>query len=204
MCIRDRADRRGAVAEIEDVTSIPFRALLQGMGHEGVDWSQNVGFSWSGLASIVAQTAIRDPLREARMGEPSYALVGGRYLNFNARIGYHFTTIDSFCSREVNDNYILFYFEGGAADLGRRTRRALLIAQILRRLGFKVEQKGDLVRGELKKYEESAILETLDRIGRLLGAVRLLDMHLSEDRQVEWYVEEFFRGNYRFLEERAA
>lgn len=199
-----RADRRGTAAEIEEVTSIPFRALLQGMRHEAVDWSQNVGFSWSGLASIVAQTAIRDPLREVRMGEPSYALIGGRYLNFNARIGYHFTTIDSFCSREVNDNYILFYFKGGAADLGRRTRRALLIAQILKRLGFKVEQKGDLVRGELKKYEEAAILERLDRIGRLLGAVRLLDMHLAEDRQVEWYVEEFFRGNYRFLEERTA
>ncbi len=198
-----RTDRSRGYAEIEEVTSIPFRALLQGMRHEGVDWSQNVGFSWSGFASIVAQTAIRDPLKEGRMGEPCYALIGGRYLNFNARVGYHFTTIDSFCSREVNDNYILFHFKGGAADIGRRTRRAVLIAQILRRLGFKVDQKGDMVRGELKKYEEAAILERLDRIGRLLGAVRLLDMHLAEDRRVEWYVEQFFEGNYRFLEERA-
>jgi hypothetical protein len=28
--------------------------------------------------------------------------------------------------------------------------------------------------------------------------VRLLDMHLSEDHQIDWYVEQFLRGNYRF------
>jgi pyruvate, water dikinase len=185
-------------AELEDVTSIPFRALLKGMKHEGVDWSRDAGVSWSGLASIVAQTAIRDPMTEGRMGAPSYALIGGRYLNFNSRLGYHFTTIDTFCGPEVNDNYITFYFKGGAADIGRRSRRALMIAQILKQLGFKVEQKGDMVQGEIKKYQEGFMVEKLDLLGRLLGTVRLLDMHLADDRQVDWHVEQFMRGNYRF------
>ena len=56
----------------------------------------------------------------------------------------------------MNDNYITFYFKGGAADIGRRSRRALMIAQILKKLDFKVEQKSDMVRGEMKKYEEIA------------------------------------------------
>jgi pyruvate,water dikinase len=188
----------GSHAEVADVTSIPFRALLQGMKHEGVDWSRDVGISWGGFASIVAQTAIRDPLKEGRMGAPSYALIAGHYLNFNSRLGYHFTTIDTFCGPSVNDNYITFYFKGGAADIGRRSRRAMMITQILKTMGFKVELKGDMVRGEIKKYQENFIAEKLDMLGRLLGSVRLLDMHLSDDRQVDWYVEQFNQGNYQF------
>ncbi|MGE5256413.1 MAG: hypothetical protein ACM3KE_07065, partial [Hyphomicrobiales bacterium] len=96
------------------------------------------------------------------------------------------------------DNYITFYFKGGAADIGRRSRRALMIGQILKQLGFKVDLKGDMVRGEIKKYQDSFLIEKLDLLGRLLGSVRLLDMHLSDDRQVDWYVEQFIQGNYQF------
>jgi len=132
------------------------------------------------------------------MGAPSYAVIAGHYLNFNSRLGYHFTTIDCFCGQAVNDNYITFYFKGGAADIGRRSRRAVMIAQILKQLDFKVEVKGDMVRGEIKKYEQETIIAKMDLLGRLLGTVRLLDMHLSDDRQVDWYVEQFLQGNYRF------
>lgn len=198
-----RPDRTTAHAELADVTSVPFRALLTGMKHQEVDWSRDAGISWSGFASIVAQTAIRDPMTEGRMGAPSYALIAGNYLNFNSRLGYHFTTIDTFCGPEVNDNYITFYFKGGAADIGRRSRRALMIAQILKQLGFKIELKGDMVRGEIKKYQEGWLVEKLDLLGRLLGTVRLLDMHLAEDHQVDWYVEQFMRGNYQFSADRS-
>ena len=65
-------------------------------------------------------------------------------------------------------------------------------------IDLEVEAKGDLVRAELKKYAPAMITEKLDMLGRLLGAVRLLDMMLSDDGQVNWYVEEFFKGNYSF------
>ena len=74
----------------------------------------------------------------------------------------------------------------------------MLLAEILRRMGFKVEQKSDLVRGQMKKYTMDQIAGTLDVLGRLLGAVRLLDMVLADDQQVQWYVEAFFKGNYTF------
>ena len=138
------------------------------------------------------------------MGGPSYAIIAGRYLNFNSRLGYHFTTIDTFCGPEINDNYITFYFKGGAADIGRRSRRAVMIASVLRKLGFKVEQKGDMVRGEAKKYSEEFTAGKLDMLGRLLGSVRLLDMHLADDRQVEWYAEQFLQGNYTFAAEQTS
>ncbi len=190
-------------AEVQDIASIPFQALLQGMKHENVDWARDAGVSWSGFASIVAETIMSDPTKEGRMGGPSYAIIAGHYLNFNSRLGYHFTTIDTYCGPEINDNYITFYFKGGAADIGRRSRRAMMIALVLRKLGFKVDQKGDMVRGEIKKYNEGFMEDKLDILGRLLGSVRLLDMHLADDRQVEWYAEEFLRGNYTFAPEDA-
>jgi len=55
-----------------------------------------------------------------------------------------------------------------------------------------------MVRGEIKKYTCSELLTRLDMIGRLLGAVRLLDMVLSDDGKIDWYVDEFFNGNYSF------
>jgi len=189
-------------ATLNNVTSIPFNALLNGMLHEDVDWHREVGIKWGGFASILAQSAIRDPIKEGRMGGPNYAIVAEHYLNFNARLGYHFATVDTFCGPKVNDNYITFYFKGGAADVVRRGRRAKLIATILKRLGFKVEQKVDMVRGEVKKFESQVLDEKLDIIGRLCGSVRLLDMTLSDDRQVEWYASEFLNGNYSFQPEK--
>jgi len=182
----------------ENVTSIPCNALLNGMLHEDVDWYRKVGLNLGGFASVLAHSAIRDPMRGGRLGGPNYAIVAEHYLNFNARLGYHFATVDTFCGPEVNDNYVIFYFKGGAADVVRRGRRAKLIAIILKKLGFKVEQKVDMVRGELKKFESRLIEEKLDMIGRLCGSIRLLDMTLSDDRQVEWYASEFLKGNYSF------
>ncbi len=188
----------GKYAQLEDVTSVPLRALLQGMKHEEVDWNRDVGVDWRGFTSILAESILRDPLKEGRMGEPAYAIIAGHYLNFNSRLGYHFTTIDSFCGPNVNDNYITFSFKGGAADMGRRARRALMIGTILKKLGFSVELRGDMVRGEIKKYRDAFLSEKLDMLGRLLGCVRLLDMVLSEDHQVQWYVNQFMAGNYAF------
>jgi pyruvate,water dikinase len=185
-------------AEIHQVTSAPFKAMIGGMKHEKVDWFHDVGVSFGGFMTIVAETVLRDPVKEGRMGGPNYAIVSENYLNFNSRLGYHFAIIDTYCGPVVNDNYITFQFKGGAADIGRRSRRAALISMILKRLGFKVVQKGDMVQSELKKYESADIKEKLDMIGRLLGSVRLLDMVLADDRQVEWYVDQFFKENYTF------
>lgn len=183
---------------LEHVKSAPFQALLHGMTDPGVRWLGGVGVSLTGFASIVAESLMTNPDADGSMGGPSYAVVSDHYLNFNTRLGYHFAVVDSFCGPSINDNYIAFSFKGGAADIARRSRRANLIAQILKRLGFKTEIKGDMVHGVIKKHTESDLKQKLDMVGRLLGAMRLLDMLLSDDGQIGWYVDEFFKGNYTF------
>ena len=185
-------------ARAEDIISVPFKSLLNGMMNQGVRWLGPVDVNWKGFASILSESLFKDPVMEDRMGGPSYVVLSEEYVNFNSRLGYHFAVVDAYCGAHVNDNYATFSFKGGAADIGRRSRRALLIAKILKKLGFKVTLKGDFVRGEMKKYECPVMQEKLDMLGRLMGSVRLLDMVLSDDGRIDWYVEEFMKGNYTF------
>lgn len=55
-----------------------------------------------------------------------------------------------------------------------------------------------MVPGEIKKCEQDAIVHKTDLLGWFFGSLGMLDMHLSDDRKVEWYVEQFKQGNYRF------
>jgi len=128
----------------------------------------------------------------------SYAVLSHDYLNLNLRFGYHFVILDVICGDKAEDNYILFRFSGGGADIAKRMLRADFLNGILDRLGFKVDMKIDLVDGELKGGETKSIEQTLDIIGRLLGATRLMDMYLRDSSMVECYVEEFMNGRYHF------
>ncbi len=182
----------------EQIASAPFKSLLKGMLDPGVRWTGAIGVDWKGFASILGESLFQTHAMDDRMGGPSYAILSETYVNFNSRLGYHFAVVDAYCGPHVNDNYVAFSFKGGAADIGRRSRRAMLIAGILKRLGFKTVLKGDLVRGEIKKYECPVMQEKLEMLGRLMGAVRLLDMVLSDDGSIDWYVDEFMNGNYTF------
>ncbi|MGA2401356.1 MAG: PEP/pyruvate-binding domain-containing protein, partial [Syntrophobacteraceae bacterium] len=152
-------------ADPEEVVSIPFKALLKGMTDPAVRWVGPIGMDWKGFASIVSESMLRDPSMDDSMGGPSYVVLSGEYVNFNSRLGYHFAVVDAYCGPNVNDNYVGFSFKGGAADIGRRSRRAALIAGILKRLGFRTTLKGDLVRGEIKKYECPVMQEKLEILG---------------------------------------
>ncbi len=185
-------------ATAEEISSVPLQALLKGMTHQEVRWTGPEDITIPGHARVSDSRLDRyyGPKGGSRFS--NYAIISGEYLNFNARPGYHFITLDVYCSEHINDNYITFSFKGGAADAGPRIRRAVLISSILKKIGFSVEQKGDMVRAEMKKYDIPKFEEKLDLIGRLLGSVRFLDMVLTDDGDISWYVDEFLRGNYSF------
>ncbi|MCK9294433.1 MAG: PEP-utilizing enzyme [Desulfobulbaceae bacterium] len=182
----------------EDIISVPFRSLLRGMTHQGVQWTGPAAVDWRGFGAILMESFLRNPQMEKKMATPSYAIISREYLNFNCRLGYHFTTVHAYCGPVINDNYITFFFKGGAADITRRTRRAQLIGRVLKKMNFKIELKADMISGTLKKFDCALIQEKLDILGRLFGAVRMMDMVLSDDQQIDWYVDEFFKGNYSF------
>ena len=179
----------------EDITSVPLKAVLKGLGHPDIRWGEFTHFDWAEHDKIVMSGGIISP--KAAMFA-SHAVVSDDYLNLNLRFGYHFVVLDAICTHTPADNYVLFRFSGGGADIYKRTLRADFLNQVLQRLGFDVNRKSDLIDAQLQGEEKIAMEDKLDMVGRLLGATRLMDMYLKDESMVEGFVEDFMNGRYHF------
>jgi pyruvate,water dikinase len=183
----------------DDVFSIPFCALWHGMDHPKIHWSGPIGVNIEGFMSVLMRSMVG---AEAQLGEPSYALVSKEYLNFNIRLAYHYSLIDTFCSDVATNNYINFRFFGGGSSAERRSLRAKCIEEILKDLGFAVIREGDLVNAWLKKYPREITEEKLDILGRLMGFMRQLDMLMQNEKVCYAFIDIFKRGDYDLIYQR--
>ncbi len=182
---------------LEAVTSIPFKALLKGMLHPGLDLREPRPIHLSGFFAVMREQVLSPPAHVERFGDRSYAIIADKYLNFSSRVGYHYSILDCYCGATINKNYITFSFKGGAADDTRRNRRVRAIARILESLDFAVEVRADRVDARLLKYEQPAIEARLDQIGRLLLYTRQMDMLMNCENSVDHAAQSFMAGNYR-------
>jgi pyruvate,water dikinase len=189
----NRSDQKTVM--MDDISSIPMKAIFKGLTHPDIAWSDFTHFDWAEYDKIVMSGGIISA--ESTMFA-SYAVLSHDYLNLNLRFGYHFVIIDAICGDKAEDNYIMFKFSGGGADIDKRMLRADFLNSILDRLGFKVNMINDLIDGALKGGQKKSIEHKLDIIGRLLGCTRLMDMYLKDSTMVENYVEEFMNGRYHF------
>ena len=180
---------------IEEVRCIPMRAIWKGLNHPDIHWSVFSHFDWAEYDKIVmsggnisADSALLS----------SYVVLSRNYLNLALKFGYHFVILDTICGEDSQENHIMFRFTGGGGDYFGKSLRTDFLKEILNRLGFKVDKKGELIDGRLMGGKEKEITEKLDILGRLLGATRLMDMYLKEATQVEGFVEDFMNGRYHF------
>ena len=125
-----------------------------------------------------------------------YALASDRYLNYTARVGYHFSIVDAYCGDTTNKNYIHLLFRGGAADSVRRGRRARAIAGILKEWGFSVEVTGDSTNGRIHKMPRDEAARLIEHIGRLLQFMRQMDVAMTSEAAVEEVKDAFLREDY--------
>jgi pyruvate,water dikinase len=192
------ADGAAAGGEVspEAVTSIPFKALLKGLLHPGLDLREPRPIHLSGFLAVMREQILAPPAHAERFGDRSYAIIADKYLNFSSRVGYHYSILDCYCGNTLNKNYITFSFKGGAADDTRRNRRVRAIARILEALDFSVEVRADRVDARLLKYEQPAIEARLDQIGRLLLYTRQMDMLMNGENSVDQAAQSFMAGNY--------
>ena len=121
------------------------------------------------------------------------AVVSAEYLDLNLRLGYHFNIIDAYMSEKPNDNYAYFRFLGGVTDIDRRSRRAKFIGDVLERANFRVEIRGDLVIGRIKKMDLDAMSEKMKMLGCLVAYTRQLDVQMHSDENITQYVTDFFQ-----------
>lgn len=194
--VQDTIDREKVT--MTDICCLPLKALWQGLSHPQVHWRDRAHFNWQSYDSIALAGGIATK-NDADLA--SFCLISKEYLNVNIRFGYHFTLLDSLCGETSDENYILIRFAGGGGSSLGKDLRLLFITKVLTKLNFTCEQTGELLDARLMRYDKKITASRLDQVGRLLGAVRLLDMVLTHEHMVAPMVEEFFQGKYDFSNE---
>ncbi len=178
------------------IASVPFAALLKGMLHEKIPRFGPRAMDMRGLLSIMMRHATTSPEEEQSFRDPSYAIVSDSYLNYTARVGYHFSIVDTYCSSIANKNYISLLFRGGAADYLRRSRRVRAIGDVLREFGFTVEVAHDRVNARLSKTSKEETLSHIEMIGSLFQFFRQMDAAMVDEQSVAIIRDAFLRGDY--------
>ncbi len=181
----------------EDIESIPMKAIWKGFTHPGINWTGTVNIDMKNIITLFTVSAAS---RDVETLETiSYATISKEYMNLSAKFGYHFATIDTLCSENINQNYVSLQFSGGAGSYYGKSLRVSFLGNVLKNLGFKVSLKGDLIEAFISGYDSSSMEEKLDQMGRLLASSRLLDVSLSNQGDIETFTEAFFKGDYEFL-----
>lgn len=188
----------GPEISIDDVDSVPMRALWQGLTDPRLRWQMTRPVSLKGFLSAVVNYNFDQDLRTRAMGEPSYVFVAREYVNLNSRIGYHFSTVDARVSEVVESNYASFRFVGGSTQVEQRSRRALLIQRILTARGFETDRRADLVNARLRHRPAAEMEAALTTVGLLMGFVNHLDMALTSDALVDVFERAFLEGRYGY------
>jgi pyruvate,water dikinase len=115
-------------------------------------------------------------------------------------LGFHFSTVEAFLGDRVAENYVWFYFKGGAADRQRKEQRTQLIKTILERFHFWVQIKGDMISARLERREKGYLVERLKVLGYLILHTRQLDMVLADSGRVNWYLDKMLKELSGFIE----
>jgi len=183
------------VVNTDQIRSTPFIAFWRGLSHPDVNWRDHAHYDWKSYDSVALAGGIAGKDDSALA---SYCLLAREYFNINIRFGYHFTLLDSFCGDTPEENYVLLRFAGGGGDVQGKDLRLTFIAKILRELKFTCEQSGELLDARLMRYGKEETAKRLEMVGCLLGAVRLLDMVLRNEDQLDGMVADFFAGIYDF------
>ncbi len=192
--LTDKAKSQSEI-KMEDVRSVPLKALWDGLSHPGIKWSEMTHFDWKGFDNIALAGGIS---RKESPTLATYAVISEDYLNLSVKFGYHFVIVDSICGSIPQQNYISFRFAGGGGLPHQRGLRLRFLCEILNRLGFKVNTRGDLLDAQFSGHDKSVTQERLRELGRLIGATRLMDMYLKDEGSVKLFIEEFLAGRSYF------
>ena len=188
--------------KLSHISSVPLKALLDGMLDKRIPRFGPRPMDLRGFMSIMARHAVTNPEEERTFRDPCYVLVSDEYLNYTARVGYHFAVVDAYCGEALNKNYISLLFRGGAADYTRRHRRTRAIGGILDHFGFSMNVRGDAVTARLSKRSRAETASQLEMIGRLFQFFRQMDAAMKSEQAVVQMQEAFIRGDFSFSGDR--
>ena len=166
------------------VTSVPMKAFLKGLSIPGGWDTKPMSVDFGSFMSSLTRTFSSSMATPKYVGQ-NLAVLSKEYVNINLRLGYHFNMIVAYISENLNDNYAYFRFLGGVTDISRRSRRAKLMAEILVKYNFRVDIRGDLVIGRIKKLEHTLMEKKMEILGLLVAFTRQLDVKMNHEHEIE-------------------
>lgn len=186
--IRQDMDIESKVVRIEDIVSVPMKAIWKGIS--AFPWEGPPPISARGFGSIIFQSTIRpdlDPSVASSLTTKNYFLISEDFCNLSVRLGYHYAMIEAYIGDLLTENYVTFRFKGGAADMQRKAVRAKLLADVLQKFDFRVELSSDAVLARVKKQPKEFLQQRLQILGYLIQHARQLDMVMNQPQAVEQY-----------------
>jgi pyruvate,water dikinase len=183
---------------IDDVACPALRAFWRGMTDGRVDWRAERPVTAGGFMSSVANFGYDEDDRVRALGDPSYVFLTRDYFSLNARVGYHFSTVDARMGEPADSNYLSFRFVGGSTGVDQRSRRARLMEHVLGAKGFETDRRADLVNARVRHLPAAVMEEKIEFLGLLLAGVNHLDMAMASDAVARTYEEAFLAGNFGF------
>ena len=178
------------------IASVPFQAIWKGMSDPEMSWAGRKQVSLKGFTSVMVSSMAGSGSGARKLGLQNYLLAARDYINMNLRLAYHYTMVDALVGESPENNFVNFRFRGGGARADRRELRAMFLSETLRRSGFAVDRRGDLVTAWFRRYPRIRCEESLAMLGRLLVCSRQLDMLIANARMAHDYAEKFLAGEY--------
>ncbi|MDY6952255.1 MAG: PEP/pyruvate-binding domain-containing protein [Thermodesulfobacteriota bacterium] len=191
-----RSDVKGKRLDAKDITSLPMRALWEGM--IAVPWKGPPPMDTKGFVSVIMGSST-DPDAASYLTDKNYIILSQNYCNVSTRLGFHFSTTEAYLGEEETQNYVTFMFKGGGADAGRKNRRAALISRLLEQYDFRVEVKDDAVLARVEGHEQGFLEKRLMVLGYIIVHTRQMDMVMLNDAMVNWYYKDFHKGIESFV-----
>lgn len=178
----------GKYIHLEEIDSLPMLAFWKGFA--AVPWDGPPALDRDGFLSVMFRSTTNPELvtgLRSRYAEQNYFMISKNFCSLNSRLGYHFSFIEALIGERSLENYINFQFKGGAADEGRRTRRAEFIGEILETCGFWLILREDHLSARIREEDRAYMEQRMAILGYLTLHTRQLDMIMENPRQVAFY-----------------